>query len=33
MGDWSDFTGIGFGATLGFEMPVGDKLGLVAQAG
>lgn len=33
MGDWSDFTGIGFGATLGFEMPVGDKLGLIAQAG
>lgn len=33
MGDWSEFTGIGFGVTLGFEMPVGDNLGLIAQAG
>jgi hypothetical protein len=32
-GDWSDFIGMGFGGTLGFEMPVGDHLGLIAQAG
>jgi hypothetical protein len=33
MGDWSDFVGFGFGATLGYEMPVGDNLGIMAQAG
>ncbi len=33
MGDWSDFVGIGVGGSLGFELPVGDNLGLMAQAG
>lgn len=33
MGDWADFYGIGFGVTLGYEMPVGDNLGLMAQLG
>jgi len=33
MGDFGDAVGFGFGATLGFELPVGDNLGLVAQAG
>ena len=33
MGDWADFTGFGFGVTLGFELPVGDNLGVLAQAG
>lgn len=33
MGDWSDFYGIGIGGTLGYEMPVGDNLGLMAQLG
>lgn len=33
MGDFGDAAGIGFGATLGFELPVGDNLGLIAQAG
>lgn len=32
-GDWADFIGMGVGGTLGFEMPLGDKLGLMAQAG
>jgi hypothetical protein len=32
-GDWSEFIGMGFGGTLGYEMPVGDNLGLIAQAG
>jgi len=33
IGDWADFYGIGLGGTLGFEMPLGDNLGLMAQAG
>lgn len=33
MGDFGDAYGIGFGATLGFELPVGDNLGFMAQAG
>jgi hypothetical protein len=33
VGDWSDFVGIGLGVSLGFELPVGDNLGLIAQAG
>lgn len=33
MGDWADFYGIGIGGTLGYEMPVGDNLGLMAQLG
>ena len=33
MGDFGDFVGVGFGATLGYEIPVGDNLGLIAQAG
>lgn len=33
MGDFGDVYGIGFGATLGFELPVGDNLGFMAQAG
>lgn len=33
MGDFGDAAGIGFGATLGFELPVGDNLGIIAQAG
>lgn len=33
MGDWADFVGVGFGATLGCEIPVGDNLGLIANAG
>lgn len=33
MGDWADFVGFGIGATLGYELPVGDHLGVIAQAG
>ncbi|MDX9750548.1 MAG: outer membrane beta-barrel protein [Flavobacteriales bacterium] len=33
MGDWADFTGFGFGVSLGYEIPVGDNLGVLAQAG
>ena len=33
MGDFGDASGIGVGGTLGFEFPVGEKLGLIAQAG
>ncbi|MEZ4807500.1 MAG: outer membrane beta-barrel protein [Flavobacteriales bacterium] len=33
MGDFGDAYGIGFGATLGYEIPVGDNLGFMAQAG
>ncbi len=33
MGDFGDAVGFGFGATVGFELPVGDNLGLIAQAG
>lgn len=33
MGDFGDYAGFGFGATLGFELPVGDNLGVIAQAG
>lgn len=33
MGDFGDAYGIGFGVTLGFEAPVGDNLGFIAQAG
>lgn len=33
MGDFGDAQGIGFGVTLGYELPVGDKLGLMAQLG
>ncbi len=33
MGDYADQAGFGFGATLGFELPVGDKLGVFANAG
>lgn len=33
MGDFGDAVGVGVGGTLGFELPVGDNLGLIAQAG
>jgi hypothetical protein len=33
MGDFGDAVGFGFGATLGYEIPVGDNLGVLAQAG
>lgn len=33
MGDWADFVGVGFGATLGYEIPMGDNIGLIANAG
>ena len=33
MGDWADFYGIGLGGTLGYEIPVGDNLGVMAQLG
>lgn len=33
MGDFGDASGIGFGVTLGYELPVGDNLGIIAQAG
>ncbi|MBK8581031.1 MAG: hypothetical protein LKM36_08535 [Flavobacteriales bacterium] len=33
MGDFGDAAGIGLGGTLGFELPVSDNLGLIAQAG
>ncbi len=33
MGDFGEFYGIGFGVTLGYEIPVGDNLGFMAQAG
>jgi hypothetical protein len=33
MGDFGDAVGVGFGVTLGFELPVGDNLGVMAQAG
>src|SRR4051812_31438695 len=33
MGDFGDAVGVGFGLTAGFELPVGDHLGLFAQAG
>ena len=33
MGDFGKGTGIGIGGTLGFELPVSDKLGLMAQVG
>lgn len=33
MGDFGDAQGIGFGVSLGYELPVGDNLGVLAQAG
>ncbi|MBS1546451.1 MAG: outer membrane beta-barrel protein [Bacteroidetes bacterium] len=33
MGDFGDVYGFGVGGTLGFELPVGDNLGFMAQAG
>ena len=33
MGDFGKAAGIGFGASLGFEMPVSQNLGIVAQLG
>ncbi|HEY0978499.1 MAG TPA: outer membrane beta-barrel protein [Flavobacteriales bacterium] len=33
MGDFGDASGIGLGATLGYEIPVADKIGFVAQLG
>src|SRR5262245_12722743 len=33
MGDFGDVSSIGIGGTLGFELPMGDNLGIVAQAG
>jgi len=33
LGTYGNSSGIGFGATLGYEIPVGDHLGLMAQAG
>ncbi|HEX2617713.1 MAG TPA: outer membrane beta-barrel protein [Flavobacteriales bacterium] len=33
MGDFGDAVGTGFGVTLGYEIPVGDNLGVMAQAG
>jgi hypothetical protein len=33
MGDFGDAVGVGIGATLGFEVPIGDNLGFMVQAG
>lgn len=33
MGDFGEAYSIGFGVTLGYEIPVGDNLGFMAQAG
>lgn len=33
MGDFGEAYGIGFGVTLGFEAPISDNLGFIAQAG
>lgn len=33
MGDFGDASNMGFGGSLGYEMPQGDNLGLIAQAG
>jgi len=33
MGDWADFYGIGIGGTLGYEIPVSDNIGLMANLG
>lgn len=33
MGDFGDLVGFGFGGSLGYEIPVGDNLGVMAQAG
>lgn len=33
MGDMGDATSFGFGASLGYEIPVGDNLGAIAQVG
>ena len=33
MGDFADVSSIGIGGTLGLELPIADKIGLVAQAG
>lgn len=33
MGDFGDASGIGFGVTLGYEIPVADKVGVMAQLG
>lgn len=33
MGDFGDVQGMGFGVSLGYEIPVGDHLGVLAQAG
>lgn len=33
MGDWADFYGIGIGGTLGYEIPVTDNIGLMANLG
>jgi hypothetical protein len=33
MGDFADFAGFGFGASLRYEMPLGENLGVMATAG
>lgn len=33
MGDFGDAFGMGFGASIGYELPVGDNLGVMAQVG
>jgi hypothetical protein len=33
MGDFGDAYSIGFGVSLGYEIPIGDNLGFIAQAG
>ncbi len=33
MGDFGDATSFGIGGSLGYEIPVGDNLGVIAQAG
>ena len=33
MGDFGEYAGFGFGVSLGYELPVGDNLGIIAQAG
>ncbi len=33
MGDFGDFVGFGIGGSVGYEIPVGDNLGVMLQAG
>jgi len=33
LGDFGEFYGIGFGVSLGYEIPIGSNLGFMAQAG